>query len=230
LPYLDSVVFGQIGDEMARFGSLMSSQSDIIFTPPHSARPRLDDDPQFAIYPGFAHFEGIAVSTYRVAAFADPRVREAINIAINRQQIVDVALDGVGIPILGDIQEPGSWASNDTAFVPVEGDMARAKALLAEAGYANGFAFTLGTWEMWPTEVKSAQLIQEWFKELNIEVTIEHVDPGIWVEKAYNGNLDAVFQGYGAPLEPDLDYRGRDPPDRGLHPQHLGQRDHRHDD
>lgn len=213
LPYLDKVVFGQIGDEMARFGSLMSGQSDLVFTPPHSARARLQSDPAFAIYPGFAHFEGIAVSTLRVPAFADPRVREAINIAINRQKIVEVALDGVGIPILGDIQEPGSWAYNATEFVPVEGDMARAKELLKEAGWEQGFKFTVGTWEMWPTEVKSAQLIQEWFKELNIEVSIEHVDPGIWVEKAYEGNLDAVFQGYGAPLEPDLDFRG------AIHPE-----------
>jgi peptide/nickel transport system substrate-binding protein len=213
LPYLDKVVFSQIGDEMARFGSLMSGQSDLIFTPPHSARARLNSDPQFTIYLGFAQFEGIAVSTFRVPAFANPLVREAINIAFNRKKIVEVALDGVGMPILGDFQEPGSWSYNPTEFYPAEGDMAKAKELLAEAGYADGFSFTLSNWEMWPTEVKAGQLIQEWFKELNIEVTLEHVDPSVWVEKCYEGNIDAVFQGYGAPLEPDLDFRG------AVHPQ-----------
>lgn len=215
LPYLDKVTVNYIGDEMARFGALMSGTSDLIFTPPHSARARLNDDPDFGVFKGFAHWEGIAISTYNVEAFANPLVREAVNVAISRKDIVDVALDGVGIPILGDFTPEGVWYHNDTQYLPLEGDLDRARELLKEAGWEDGFSFTLSTWEQWPTEVKAAQLIQARLAELNIDVTIEHVDPGIWVEKVYEGNIDAAFQGYGTSIEPDTDWR------YGVHPKYA---------
>ncbi|MCJ7624886.1 MAG: ABC transporter substrate-binding protein, partial [Anaerolineaceae bacterium] len=206
-PYIDRVIVNQIGDEMARFGALMSGTSDIIFTPPHSARRAINEDPRYTIFPGLTMYETVVLSTYNVEAFANPLVREAINIAISRKDLVDVALDGVGLPILGDLLVPGTWGYNDTEFMPFEGDLEKAKALLAEAGYADGFSFTLSVWEAWPPEIKAAQLMQERFKELNIEVDIEQVDPGIWVEKCYEGDIDAVFQGYGANIDPDYDFR-----------------------
>ena len=206
-PFIDRVTVNQIGDEMARFGALMSGTSDIIFTPPHSARSAINENPQYAIYPGLTMYECVVLSTYNIEAFSNPLVREAINIAISRKDLVDVALDGVGLPILGDLLVPGTWGYNDTEFVPFEGDLEKARQLLAQAGYADGFSFTLSTWEDWPPEIKAAQLIQERLKPLNITVTIEEVDPGIWVQKVYEGHIDAVFQGYGANIHPDYDMR-----------------------
>jgi peptide/nickel transport system substrate-binding protein len=207
LPYLDKVVINYIGDEMARFGSLMSNQSDMIYTPPHTARPTIEQSTDYAIYPGMTQYEGIILNTKKVPAFANPLVREAINIAINRKEIVDVALDGVGTAMLGDLELPGTWAANGTEFVPPEGSIEKAKELMKQAGYEKGFSFTLSNWELWPTEVKAETLIQATLAQLNIDVKFEHVNGGQWADKVMKGNIDAVFQGWGSLVDPDFDYR-----------------------
>jgi len=120
--------------------------------------------------------------------------------------MVEVALDGVGRPMLGDLEPVGTWAANGTQFLPLEGDLAKAKDLLKQAGYEKGFSFTLSNWELWPTEVKAETLIQATLAKLNIDVKFEHVNGGDWAEKVIKGNIDAVFQASGF-SDPDYDYR-----------------------
>ena len=76
----------------------------------------------------------------RVAAFKDKRVRLAVNYAVNRQGIVEKILRGFGTPA-GQLSPP-SYDGYDPALVP-RFDVDKAKALMAEAGYADGFSVTV---------------------------------------------------------------------------------------
>lgn len=73
--------------------------------------------------------------------FKDLRVRQAINLAINREGIVRHVMKGDAVPAAQFV--PADFFGYDPAIVPVPADMAKAKALLAQAGFAQGFRMTL---------------------------------------------------------------------------------------
>src|SRR5262249_6660608 len=71
----------------------------------------------------------------------DKRVRQALNYAVNKEAIVKDVLKGTGVVSRGPVL-PGTWGA-DPNLPPYPYDPARARKLLAEAGYPNGFATTL---------------------------------------------------------------------------------------
>ena len=70
--------------------------------------------------------------------FDNPKVRQAVSFALDRQALVDGAFFGLATPILGGVVPQWNWGFADISFVPPKGDLAKAKALLAEAGYPSG--------------------------------------------------------------------------------------------
>jgi len=211
LPYLDRVVFNNIQDELARTVALVSGQSDVVYAAAPQMKPHITDQPDFEIVPGWVHYKGIALSTFNVPAFANPLVREAINVAINRGELIELVHEGIGEPILGDSEAPHVWCHLDENFLPLEGDLERAKALLKEAGYADGFSFKLATFGDWPPEIKAGQILQDTFKQLNIDMQLEQVEPALFITRVYEMEVDAAFVGYGY-SHCDRDFR------QALHP------------
>jgi peptide/nickel transport system substrate-binding protein len=131
--------------------------------------------------------------------FADPRVRKAVNIALDRQQIVDVALGGqakaTGVTPAG---LPG--ACDPAALPSATAGVEQARTLLAEAG-ARNLSFTLSIYSTAPAPAV-AQLIQQNLKEVGITVNIEQMDEASWAGKVYGAapaQFDAAlswFAGY----------------------------------
>ncbi|MGY1625011.1 ABC transporter substrate-binding protein [Geodermatophilus sp. SYSU D00965] len=75
-------------------------------------------------------------------ALADVRVRQAINLATDRESIVDVVKGGLGTPTV-QVFTPGSDAYDESLDATYDHDVERAEELMAEAGYADGFTMTL---------------------------------------------------------------------------------------
>src|SRR5207244_9320683 len=90
------------------------------------------------------------------AALKDPRVRQAISLAVDRDQILQVALGGAGKPVFGTI--PGLPDDCDASRLPRR-DVAKAKALLAAAG-ATGLSFELISSNTVDAGILIAQVIQ----------------------------------------------------------------------
>lgn len=110
---------------------------------------------------------------------ADKRVRRALALSIDRQQIVDGLLNGYG-----DV-------GNDSPFAPIhaatppdapqrERDVAEAKKLLAEAGYADGVSIDCNVWD-WPPNAEWSQLAQQWAGEVGIKVNLTLMDTGTFL-------------------------------------------------
>ncbi len=134
-PWLDRVVytFGSAPDQMV--DQLLSGTIDYsLVRPPVQAFPRLEREPAIRIATSPADSRTYCAFNLRRPPLADLRVREAINRAIDRQEILDRALRGFGAPAFGFYTPAVSWAYNGSAHVPPH-DPARARALLAEAGY-----------------------------------------------------------------------------------------------
>lgn len=133
-PWLDRVVY-TFGTDPAKVPELLLSGA-IDYTmvrPPVESLPRLERAPEVRIASSASDSRFYCAFNLRRPALADHRVREAINRAINRQEILDQALRGYGAPALGFYTPAVGWAYNSDAHVPAY-DPGRARALLAAAG------------------------------------------------------------------------------------------------
>ena len=119
------------------------------------------------------------------APFDDVRVRQALCYAVDKQGIIDLAFDGYGIP-LGTSMFPSFgkyYVSDLTDYYPH--DVEKAKALLAEAGYPDGFEMTITVPSNYQPHVDTAEVLKEQLREAGIQVTILPVEWGVWLSDVY---------------------------------------------
>ncbi len=134
-PWLDRIIytFGSESDKVVEL--LLSGTIDYtLVRPPIEAFPRLEREPEIRVATFPADSRTYCAFNLRRPPLADLRVREAINRAIDRQEILGRALHGFGAPAFGFYSPAVGWAYNGSAHVPAH-DPARARALLAEAGW-----------------------------------------------------------------------------------------------
>lgn len=137
-PQLDQVVYSFPQNADAGVDLLVSGQADYLLRiPPREQIFRLEEQPGIAVrtFPHPARF--YAGFNLRRAPLDDLRVRQAVNMAIDRDEIVGRALAGYGSPGLGFYTPAIAWAYNPEARAP-ELDRAAAAALLDQAGLAAG--------------------------------------------------------------------------------------------
>ncbi len=128
----------------------------------------------------------------------DIRVRQALNYAIDRQMILDFVADGKG-SIVGSNMYPAfaKYYEDLTDLYPY--DPAKAKSLLAEAGYANGFDFVITVPSNYPFHVDTAQVVAEQLKAVGINCSIDTVEWGTWYDDVYKGrNFHGTILGFDA--------------------------------
>ncbi len=132
------------------------------------------------------------------APFTDVRVRQAINHAINRQGIIHALYRGLGSEAAGPLP-PTIWGF-DSELEPYPYDPPRARALLAEAGYAAGFETTL--WTMtgprpyMPEPEKVAQAVQADLAQVGIRARIVTYEWGTYLDLVQHGKHDLCLLGW----------------------------------
>jgi len=147
--------------------------------------------------------------------FADKRVRQAIAYGINRDEIIEGVLLGLGKPATGPFK-PGTWVHNP-AVKTYPYDPQKAKELLALAGWRdtdgdgildkNGqpFAFEIITNQGNEIRSKCAEIIQRRLGELGIKVKIRVLEWAAFVNDFINKRrFDATILGWSIPLDPDI--------------------------
>ena len=134
--------------------------------------------------------------------FNDPKVRRAISMLVNKDDISQGVYDGFGVPAKGPLA-PGIFGFNEDAK-PIDYNVEEAKKLLAEAGYENGFSSSIWTNDN-PQRQQIAVLMQEELKKVNVEVSIEVMEFGAYLEKTANGEHDMFILGWSNPTG-DADY------------------------
>ncbi|WP_342558401.1 glutathione ABC transporter substrate-binding protein [Metasolibacillus sp. FSL K6-0083] len=129
------------------------------------------------------------------APFDDVKVRQAISKAIDREEILQGVFDGFGVAAKGPLS-PMIWGYSDD-ITPQDYNIEEAKALLAEAGYPDGFKTSIWTNDN-PQRQQIAVVLQEKLKQLNIEVSIEVMEWGAYLEKTGAGDHDMFILGWSA--------------------------------
>lgn len=124
--------------------------------------------------------------------FKDERVRQAINYAIDKQSLVDTIVEGRGVVANSYINNtiPG-WTDEVEAY-PY--DPEKAKALLAEAGYPDGFACEL--WVNGDVRTRAAQMVQAQLAEVGITVEISTLEWGAFLDALNAGEHEMFILGW----------------------------------
>ena len=204
--HLDKIVYVPIVDATVRLANLKSGQLDFIERMAASDVPQLKNDSRFKIskiveigYQGITINIGKSDLAQKNPLGRDPRVREAFELSLDRQGIVDVAMDG-------EATVGNQWVAPNNPFyaknVPIpKRDVAKAKTLLQAAGVPNP-SFTLMT----PTNTdqqKLAQVVQAMAKEAGFDVKIQSTEFSTSLNMADKGNFEAYVLAWSGRADPD---------------------------
>lgn len=155
-PAWDKVIYRPISNPAARVAALLAGDVDLVEDPPTDDLPRLTKNKALTvqetpslrvIYLAMNQSKEVPpgmTGTHGKNALQDKRVREALSLALDRKAIVQRIMGGVAKPAANLLAYPGFGASKKLSEVP-SSDPVKAKKLLAEAGYPNGFSISLGS-------------------------------------------------------------------------------------
>lgn len=197
---LDKVTYKFISEPTAAFASLMAEDVDafVVYPAPENL-VQFEADPRFKVLVGQTEGETILSINNSREPLNDVKVRKAISHAINRQSIIDGAMFGYGTPI-------GShFAPHNPAYIDLTGnsqfDPELSKALLAEAGLADGFQVTL---KLPPVSYarRGGEIIASQLKDVGIEAEIINVEWAQWLEGPFRGSdFDLTIVSHTEPMD-----------------------------
>ena len=182
---LDKVTFKFISDPTAAFAAVMAEDVDVFagYPAPENV-PQFEADPRFQVSVGNTEGETILSTNNKMPPFDNVKVREAMAHAIDRQAIIDGAMFGLGTPI------GTHFAPHNPDYVDLTADSAydpeKAKALLAEAGFAEGFTTTL---KLPPPSYarRGGEIIAAQLREVGIQTEITNLEWAQWLEEVFKG-------------------------------------------
>jgi peptide/nickel transport system substrate-binding protein len=214
--YLNGYIFRVIPDMATMFLELKATNIDRMGLTPlqysrQTAYPKFDRLYKKYRYMPFSYI--YLGYNLRDPLFADRRVRQALTYAINKKEIIDGVLMGLGVAASGPYK-PGTWYYNPD--VPkFSYNPAKAKALLAEAGWhpnadgvltKNGrrFAFTILTNQGNNIRVRTAEIIQRRLHNIGIQVKIRTIEWAAFLKEFIDKRrFQAVLLGWNTGLDPD---------------------------
>ena len=199
-PKLDRLVFRPIPETSTRLVELETGGIHLTGEVPGQELERLESTEGITV-------DSVIGTNYRILAmntsrppFDDPLVRQAIAHVINKQQLIDTVYPGVAVKAEGPIP-PTSWAYDEN-FKGRDFDLERAKELMAQSSYPDGFETTLMVSE---GEIgqRDAVVLQSMLQAINIKVNIETVEWGTFLDRMTARNYDMLRVGWTTTPEPD---------------------------
>jgi peptide/nickel transport system substrate-binding protein len=175
-PHVDKVEFRIVPDPTVRVTMLRSGELDLIDRFDTKDVATIQGDPNLKL----VQFNGGAWHGFQWIVdkppFDNKALRQAIAWGLNREALGKVHWNGYGRVPNGPVTIP--WAGGD-AVKPIGYDPAKAKSLLAEAGYANGFEETL-TVRSRPDDIRLGELMQAQLAEIGVKVNLGTINPNEW--------------------------------------------------
>lgn len=184
LPYLDKVTFKVCADMDAGLLELQGGAIDIF---PYLTTDRANQlDPNtFDILSLGSNMVQALFLNNAVAPFDDVRVRQALNYAVDRGEIIALTMDGAAEPLTTAMSPVMGEAYDTSLDGTYDQDIDRALELLAEAGYENGFDMTITVPSNYLVHVNTAVALADQLSAIGVNATIEQVDWATWLDRVY---------------------------------------------
>lgn len=203
---LDKAEFRFIPDAAAAIPALLSGDVHAFPMFPPDAVTQVQGDPRFEVVIGATEGETILATNNGKEPFSNLKVRQAIAHALDRDEIIMGASNGFGVPI-------GShFSPANEAYVDLTGtylyDVEKAKALLSEAGYPDGFS---GTLKLPPPAYarQGGEVVASQLREIGIDLEIVPVEWAQWLEQVFtNKDYDLTIVSHTEPN--DINIYARD--------------------
>ena len=205
-PAWAKVTFKSIKSDPTRVAALLSGDVDVIETVPTADATRLKSDPKLTVASALSnrviyfhldrHRETSPFIKGKDGAeiknpLNDKRVRTALSKALNRTAIVERVMEGEAQPASQFL--PETYAGTSTKLKPTAFDLNGAKALMAEAGYANGFKITLhGPNGRYTNDAKILEAAGQMWARLGLDVSVEAVPAANFFTRASTGGANGT--------------------------------------
>lgn len=195
--YLDSVTFKIITDTNTLVMGLKGGTLDLVIHLPNTVEAEVEKD--FTVLQDTMKLVQALYVNNAVKPFDDVRVRQAMYYAINVDDIIDIVCDGAGVPT-----GTSMYPAYGKYFLPeladnYQQDLEKARQLLADAGYPNGFEMTITVPSNYTQHVQTGEVIADQLSAVGITATLLPVEWETWVSDVYRGrNYETTVCGVAA--------------------------------
>jgi peptide/nickel transport system substrate-binding protein len=205
------VIRKELPNDAARVAQLKAGQVDIIVRAPASDVPTLKRDSKLNVITtatvySFNMMLDLRDKPAQVTAkdgsalpknpLQDVRVREAIDLAIDRPTLAEIAMEGLGTPVNQLVTETIAGYNKD--LPPIKPDIAKAKKLMEEAGYPNGFKVTLSfTSDRLPGDRQVGTSISQMLARIGVEATANAQPAAVFFPARTRGDYSMAMSGWG---------------------------------
>lgn len=201
MPVIDKVEFKIMTDANARLMGLKSGDLDITSVDAKNVEALKND---YNIVQGPQNMVQLMALNNSVEPFNDVKVRQAINYAVNKEEIINTVVNGNGTKVDSFLSPSMSTYFNTDLKNCYNTDIEKAKTLLKEAGYENGFKMTITVPSNYQTHVDTAQVIKNQLSKIGIEADIQLIEWAQWLDTVYGkANYEATIIGHSGKLDPN---------------------------
>lgn len=194
---IDKIVFQIIENTESMIMALRSGSIDLCV---HRLAEEVKDlGDTFNIIPTSTNMVQALYLNNAVKPLDDLRVRQALNYAVDVRALLDLTADGMGTPV-GSSMFPafGKYYLPELSDA-YPYDAEKAKALLADAGYPNGFDLTITVPSNYLAHVNTAQILADQLKKIGVNVKINQIEWASWLSDVYRGrNFESTVIGFDA--------------------------------
>ncbi|UUZ65436.1 glutathione ABC transporter substrate-binding protein GsiB [Polaromonas sp. P1-6] len=195
-PKVDSVTWKPVLENNTRAAMLQTGETDFAYPLPYEQATELEKNAKLKITTGPSIITRYLSFNMLQKPFDNLKVRQAINYAINKEALAKVAFGGYAVPAEGVVPQGVKYAHK---MAPWPYDPKKARELLKEAGYANGFESVLWSAYTTTTAQKTIQFVQQQLAQVGIKITVQSLEPGQrteWVQAAPDAKTAKVRMYY----------------------------------
>ena len=194
LPYLDGITFELLPDDATRILKLQSGEIDGAELIPYARVDELKkaDGVNMELFPSTRVADVIMNVRPKIGDKENPlsneKVRQAMNFAANKDAIIQIVTHGVGTPMSSYMSSATPLHTGEGAVYPY--DIEKAKALMQEAGFADGFSTSILILAGSQDEIGTATALQQMWAQIGIKLELQQVDNATRTQKYRDGDFD----------------------------------------
>lgn len=194
-PHFDEIEFQVLSDQAARDNALLTGSADMVSFVGWTNYAQVEANEGLVLDETMGPFMYLQFNVESESPFSDPRVRQAVAYAVDREAVVDSALGGEGAPMYGMPMPEDSEFYNPDLDQWYEQDLDRARELLAEAGYPDGFTARMLSSSQYDFHQNTALSVQNDLEQIGIELEMNLPDWPTRLDLGAEGEYDIAVYG-----------------------------------
>ncbi len=202
-PKLSSVTFRFIADPTGQMAALRAGDVDVVLVETPEMAKSLEGERGLVVLSAPQELVQILAINKTRPPFHDLRVRQALALAVDRTELIRLVALGYASPVGSHLAPSAPYSADMTWVYPH--DPERARALLAEAGYPQGFSATLTLPANYPFHVRTGEILAAQLARVGIDLALQLVDWPTWLDRVYGqGDFDLTVIGHAGRVDPAL--------------------------